>query len=165
LGRHADPAATLDAIQAVEVRVALVQQGLAAVLGSREADGAAAEGLGPRVDGDRFARGLDTSSNPSPARVAGPTDSLVSHAVGANGAGGLVDLNHAGASELQTLPGTGPVTALKVIAARKERPFAGIEELRDRKLVGKAAYAKLKHLVTVTGRAEPGQPPTVPPTP
>jgi DNA uptake protein ComE-like DNA-binding protein len=112
---HVDPVIRLDPNQLVDLRVALVQQGVDA--------------------------SLDASPQP--------------RAIGANGAGRLVDLNHAAASELETLPGAGPVTALRVIAARELQPFAGIEELRDRKLVGKAAFEKLKHLVIVTAGGEP----------
>jgi len=73
---------------------------------------------------------------------------------GSAGSGGgpsaLVDLNHATASELDALPGVGPVTAQKIITARQEQPFATVEALRDRKVIGAAAFDKLKDLVTVT---------------
>jgi competence protein ComEA len=64
------------------------------------------------------------------------------------GAGALVDLNHASQSELEALPGIGPVTARKIIDARSERPFATPHELLDRKLVGESTWEKLRDLVT-----------------
>jgi competence protein ComEA len=59
-----------------------------------------------------------------------------------------VDLNHASAAELDTLPGIGPATAARIIEARAT-PFASVSDLRDRKVVSASTYAKIEALVTV----------------
>lgn len=60
---------------------------------------------------------------------------------------GRVDLNRASQSELESLPGVGPVTATKIMAAREDEPFDGIRELRSRGLVGESVYQDIKGLV------------------
>ncbi len=64
-------------------------------------------------------------------------------------AGALVDLNHATEAELDALPGVGPATIAKIIAARQSTPFRDIQDLRTRGIVGEAVYAKLARLVAV----------------
>lgn len=65
------------------------------------------------------------------------------------GASGPLNLNRASAAELDALPGIGPATVQKVIAARTERPFATLDELVERKVLTDAQLAKIRDLVTV----------------
>ena len=65
----------------------------------------------------------------------------------------LVDLNTAGAEELDTLPGIGPVLAERIIAWRQENgPFTSVEQLLEVSGIGEATLAELRDLVTVEGQ-------------
>ena len=60
---------------------------------------------------------------------------------------GRIDLNTAGQSELESLPGIGPVTAGKIIDARESRRFGAVRDLRSRSIVGESVFADIKSLV------------------
>ena len=59
--------------------------------------------------------------------------------------GGLVNVNNASLSELDTLPGIGPVYAQNII---DHRPYSNIEELRTRSVLSPSLYTKIKNLIT-----------------
>lgn len=52
-----------------------------------------------------------------------------------------VNINTASQSDLEALPGIGPVTASKIIS---ERPYQSIEELVNKKIVSKSVFEKIK---------------------
>ena len=87
------------------------------------------------------------------ALAAAGAGSATADGIGAGGAaapgGALVNLNTADAGALDTLPGVGPATVAKIIAARDEQLFAAVDELLARKVVGAATLEKLRPLVSV----------------
>ena len=74
---------------------------------------------------------------------------LASGGAGGDGASGLVDLNSASAEALDALPGIGPVTVQKIVAARTDKPFGTLQELVTRKVLTSAQLDKIRDLVTV----------------
>ena len=122
---------------------------------------AAAGGYGPRVDTDRAVRELNLAALlhdgdqirvPARGDAVATAPSTTSGGAGSKpgvGSAAPIDLNRATAGELDTLPGIGPATAAKILASRDEQPFASVDDLRSRKLVGEKTFANLKDLVAV----------------
>ncbi|MBL6276035.1 ComEA family DNA-binding protein [Micromonospora fiedleri] len=64
--------------------------------------------------------------------------------------GGRLNLNTASQSQLETLPGVGPVLARRIIEHRDEHGgFRSVSDLRQVNGIGDARYEELKDLVTV----------------
>jgi competence protein ComEA len=109
----------------------LVQQGTRAQEDTPQS--ATPQAPAPQIAGVTTAKaGLQTApppkETPKPAQVASPLDAKIS-------------INTATSSELDVLPGVGPVTAGKIIA---NRPYNSLDELKDKKAVNKATFEKIK---------------------
>jgi competence protein ComEA len=154
-----EPAVVADAaagVIVVDVGGAVLEPGLHELSeGDRVADAiAAAGGYGARVD---LAATTGTLNLAEPlvdgSKVVVPelgtdgTDGTVVSGVD----DGRIDLNTADQAALESLPGIGPVTAGKILAARSEQPFAAAEELLDRGIVGESVYEDIVELVRVSG--------------
>ncbi|MCR4305794.1 MAG: ComEA family DNA-binding protein [Candidatus Daviesbacteria bacterium] len=57
-----------------------------------------------------------------------------------------VNVNSATQTELEALPGIGPVTASKIIS---DRPYGGVEELLSKKVISKAVFEKIKDQLVI----------------
>jgi competence protein ComEA len=69
---------------------------------------------------------------------------------GGTGGGGstLVNVNTATPEELEALPGIGPVTVQKIVAARAEQPFATLDEMVEREVIDRGQLEDIRDLVT-----------------
>lgn len=152
------PSRTTDGELVVDIEGGVAHPGIARLPpGSRVADAiAAAGGYADSADLAAAARTLNLASEltdgaqvyvPRLGDVAGGGTGTGSG--GGSGGGGLVDLNHATESELDALPGIGPVTVGKIVAAREEQPFQTLDELVDRKVMTNAQLDKIRDLATV----------------
>lgn len=147
---------TPGALLIVDVAGAVVTPGLVRlVAGSRVGDALAAAG--------GFAAGADLAAASAALNLAAPlTDgaqvrvpslldapALARPAAGSATADDRPDLNRASATDLEALPGIGPVTAERIVAARAENPFRAVDELRTRGLVGEATFTRIRDLVRI----------------
>jgi competence protein ComEA len=156
----ADPvsSAAADAVLVVDVEGAVERPGVYRLAaGSRLADAVeAAGGFSPGVDAAAARSALNLAARLEDGQqivVPGLGDPAPpsSGPSGSSQGGGLIDLNRATAQQLESLPGIGPVTSGKIIAARETAPFQTVDELLSRKLVSSSTFEKVRTLVTVGG--------------
>jgi competence protein ComEA len=153
----ASATATASGSLVVDVEGAVARPGIIELpVGSRVADALrAAGGYTDATDLAAAAAGLNLAAPLTdgtqilvPVKGAAPAGGG-SASGGGGGPGGLVNLNTATPEELDALPGIGPVTVQKIVAARTERPFASLEEAVERDALDNGQLEKIRDLATV----------------
>lgn len=124
--------------------------------GARVADAVAAAGgvlPGTSTDGLSLARKLVDGEQilvGEPAPVVAPGSGAPSGSSTAGTPGALVDLNTASTSDLDALPGIGPVLAQRIVDWRTQHGnFTSVDQLHEVSGVGDAKFANLSPLVRV----------------
>lgn len=98
------------------------------------------------VDGEQVAVGVRPEADVAASPAAGSPDS----GSGGASAGDLLDLNAATATQLEELPGIGPVLAERIVAWRDENgPFPAVDVLGEVSGIGDALLAQLRDLVRI----------------
>lgn len=140
----------------VDVEGAVVKPGIYKLpQDSRIQDGlVAAEGLSVKADREYIAKNLNLATKlidgakiyiPTVEEATASPFVLSSSSEGIT-VGTLININSASESELDTLPGIGPVTAQKVIQGR---PYGSVNELLDEKVVSAKVFGQIKEKVAV----------------
>jgi competence protein ComEA len=145
---EATPAPTPPPLIVVDVEGAVLRPGVVRLAsGARVADALAAAG-GTTPDADPAALNKAAALRDG-ARVYVPRygETPPAGSVGSESER-KVDINHATAAELETLPGIGPSTAARIVRARELRAFAKVEELQTRGLVSARVLSDIRDLVT-----------------
>ena len=101
----------------------------------------------PLTDGEqvRVPRVGDAAAGAEPPPSAGSGGATGG---GATTGGGLVDLNTATPEQLEALPGIGPVTVQKIVAARQEQPFSSLEDAHQRGVIHRGQLDSIRELAT-----------------
>jgi competence protein ComEA len=146
----------------VDIEGAIAEPGIRELpAGSRVADGIAAAGgyasdadleaaaasinlAQPLTDGQqvhvpRLGETQPAQGSPPPIAGGGTTSS---------GSTGLVNLNTATPEELEALPGIGPVTVQKIVAARQEQPFTSLEDAVARGVIHRGQLEDIQGMAT-----------------
>ena len=157
----ASPSSTMSAAIVVDVQGGVAEPGVRELpAGSRVADAIAAAG-GYATDADLVAAAAAINlaqplGDGEQIRVPRVGDAVVAAAASAGSAasgapaagGGLVDLNTATPEELEALPGIGPVTVQKIVAARQEQPFASLEDAVQRGVINRGQLEDIQAVAT-----------------
>lgn len=72
--------------------------------------------------------------------------SVLSASSGEISVGSLININIASETQLDSLPGIGPVTAQKIIVGR---PYGSIDELLNKKIVGAKVFDQIKSKISI----------------
>ncbi|MEL7974527.1 ComEA family DNA-binding protein [Isoptericola sp. F-RaC21] len=121
---------------------------------TRRADAAALNLARAVVDGEQIRVPRPGEQLPSADGAAGPGGAEGAAGPGAGGAGTApgtaVNLNSAGAADLEELPGIGPALAERIIAWRDENgPFTSVDELDEVSGIGPSVLGQVRDLVTL----------------
>lgn len=114
----------------------------------------AAGGLSASADREHIAKNINLATKLSDgAKIYIPlvgeavTESSVLNASSQFGTvGGLININTSSQTQLEALPGIGPVTAQKIITAR---PYGSIDDLLSKKIVGSKVFSQIKDKISV----------------
>jgi competence protein ComEA len=115
----------------------------------------AAGGMNEEADREKVAKGLNLASKVRDgAKIYIPANGEEVVASGGSGesmvmgdsASEMININSASSSELEALPGIGKVTAEKIV---DNRPYRSIQDLVDKKVVGKSVFDKIKDKVGI----------------
>lgn len=142
----------------IDIEGAVVNPGVYSLpAGSRIKDGLeAARGLTKNADADYVARMVNQAAKLSDgAKIYIPTggeyvttqsEGKTTSVLGSNTSLGMININTASLSQLDTLPGIGGLTAQRIIDGR---PYQRIDELVEKKIVKQSMFDKIKEKITV----------------
>jgi competence protein ComEA len=141
---------------AVDVEGAVMKPGVYKIKADSRVQDAliAAGGMSEDADREKAAKGLNLASKVTDgAKIYIPANGEEVAALGGSSGGTVmgassdtVNINSASSEELEALPGIGKVTAGKII---DNRPYNSVQELVDKKVVGKSVFEKIKEKIGV----------------
>lgn len=108
-----------------------------------------AGGLSSDADREWVAKNLNQAaklSDGSKIYIPRLNEQVQAQSTGTISTSGLININSASSSELDTLPGIGPVTANKII---DNRPYTAVEDLLTKKAVGQSVFENIKDKISV----------------